>query len=70
MSLPHDAMSYADPEFFVRGGQTLTTFFFSSFFSFLVDQWWEDPNTTISGPSSARQRNAIEMFFACVLMMA
>ena len=26
---------------------------------FLVDEGWEDPNTTKSGPSSARQRNAI-----------
>ena len=25
----------------------------------LVDEGWEDPNTTLSGPSSARQRNAI-----------
>ena len=28
---------------------------------FLVDERWEDPNTTISRPSSARQRNAIKM---------
>ena len=27
----------------------------------LVDEEREDPNTSISGPSSARQRNAIEM---------
>ena len=46
----------ADPEFFVRGGQTLTIFV-------LVDEWWEDPNTTISGPSSARKRNAIKIAF-------
>ena len=26
---------------------------------FLVDEGIEDPNTTINGPSSARQRNAI-----------
>ena len=26
---------------------------------FLVDEGREDPNTTISGPSSAQQRNAI-----------
>ena len=26
---------------------------------FLVDEELEDPNTTINGPSSARQRNAI-----------
>ena len=45
-----------DPESFVRGGPTFTTIF-------LVDEGKEDPNTTISGPSSARQRNAIEMAF-------
>ena len=28
-------------------------------FLFLVDEWREDPNITINGPSSARQRNAI-----------
>ena len=31
----------------------------SKFEGFLVDDEWEDPNTTISGPSTARQRNAI-----------
>ena len=36
------------------------TFFF---FFFLIDKGREDPNTTISGPSSARQRNANEMAF-------
>ena len=36
---------------FVRGGPTLTTFFFN--------EGRDDPNTTISGASSARQRNAI-----------
>ena len=49
--------SCADPESFVRGGPTLTGFF-------LVDEGGgEDPSTTISGPSSARQRNAIYMAF-------
>ena len=43
--------SCADPESFVRGGPTLTMF--------LVNKGRKDPNTTISGPSSARQRNAI-----------
>ena len=43
----------ADPENFVRGGPTLTTFFF------VVDEGWVDPNSAIRGPSSARQRNAI-----------
>ena len=37
----------ADTESFVRGGPTLTGFF-------IVDEGREDPNTTISGPSSAR----------------
>ena len=49
-------MACADQENFVRGGPTLTFFF-------IVDEGWEDPNTTISGPSSARQRNAIYMAF-------
>ena len=30
---------------------------------FKVDEGCEDPNTTISGPSSSRQRNAIKMTF-------
>ena len=42
----------ADLQSFVRVGSTLTTLF-------LVDEGREDPRTTISGPSSARQRNAI-----------
>ena len=46
------ARTCADPENFVRGGPNLTVFF-------LVDDGWEDQNTIISGPSSARQRNAI-----------
>ena len=45
----------AEPDSFARGGPTLTTFFFS----FLVDEGRKDPNTTISGPPSARQRNAM-----------
>ena len=40
------------------------------FFCFLADEGREYPNTTISGPSSARQRNAILMAFAGVLIMA
>ena len=47
----------ADTETFVRGGPTLTTFFFV-FLSFF-NAGKEDSNTTKSGPSSARQRNAI-----------
>ena len=42
----------ADPESYVRGGPTLTLIF-------VVDEGSEDQNTTIGGPSSARQRNAI-----------
>ena len=34
----------ADPESYVRGGPTLTLTFF------LVDEGWEDQNTTIGGP--------------------
>ena len=37
---------------------------------FLVDEGREDPSTTISGSSSARQRNAIKWRFAGVPMMA
>ena len=49
--------SCADPE--TRGGPTLSSFF--AFF--LVDERGNDPNTTESGSSSARQRNAIKMAF-------
>ena len=45
-----------DLESSVRGGQTLTFFL-------LIDKGREDPNTTISGTSSALQRNAIIMAF-------
>ena len=44
----------ADPESFVKGDPTLTTFVFK------VDRGREDPSPTLSGPSSARQRNAFE----------
>ena len=37
----------ADPESFVKGGPTLTTFW-----GFLVEEGRKDQNTTISGPSS------------------
>ena len=50
--LRHD--SCADPECFVRWDPTLTTFVFK------VDEGREDPSPTLSGPSSARQRNANE----------
>ena len=42
-----------DPESFVRGGPTLTAFFFQ------FDEGRMDPNTTIRGPSMACQRNTI-----------
>ena len=41
-----------------EGVQIWQQFFFLSVFI-----WWEDPNTTISGTTSARQWNAIEMAF-------
>ena len=44
-----------DPESVFRGGPI--------FYVFLVDKGREDPNTNISGPSSARQRNAISMAY-------
>ena len=56
-----DWLECADPECFARGGPTLTFF--------LVDERREDPKSTKSGPSSARQRNAIWRF-AGVPMMA
>ena len=40
-------------------------YIFIIFYSFLVDNWIEDPNTVINGPSSASQRNAIEMTLRC-----
>ena len=53
MYMSHKAtQACADPESFVRGGPTLTLFF-------LVDEERKDPNTTISGQSSARKQNAI-----------
>ena len=45
--------SCADPESFDREGPLLTFFL-----SFLVVEGRKDPNTTISAPSSVRQRNA------------
>ena len=48
----------ADPESFFRGGSTWTTFFIVEFIN-----GREDPSTTVSGLSSARQRNAISMAF-------
>ena len=37
---------------YLRHSESMVTFFF-------VDEGIEDPNITINGPSSARQRNAI-----------
>ena len=47
----------ADPESFVRGVQLQLSF------SYFFDERGKDSNTTISGPSTARQRNAIQMAF-------
>ena len=47
--------TYAGPESYVIGGPTLTTFFCFVTVLFFVDEGIEDPNTTISGPSSAHQ---------------
>ena len=47
----------ADPESFVTGGPTLILF------CFLIDEGREDINTTLSGPSSARQRNGVLLAF-------
>ena len=46
-------LSCADPESFVRGGPYLMFF--------LVGEGIEDPNTTINGPSSAHQQNAMPL---------
>ena len=46
-------------KFFQRG----SNFDYVYFFIFLVDKGREDSNITISGPSSARQQNAIYMAF-------
>ena len=54
VSLGEGTGTYADPESYVIGGPTLTTFFLFCC-CFFVDEGIEDPNTTISGPSSARQ---------------
>ena len=52
------SLSCADPESFVRGGPNLITFYLFFCF-FLVDEGIGDPDFTINGPSSTRQRNAI-----------
>ena len=51
-SLLYEAyFTWADPEVFVREVSNFDVFVVV----FLVDEGWEDPNTTISGPSSACQ---------------
>ena len=47
-----DSPACADSESIVKGVQL---------WLFLVDEGSKDPNTTISGPSSARQRKAISI---------
>ena len=54
----------ADPESFGRQRVPIFTTFLS------VDEGREGPSTTISGPSSVRQRNAIKWRFAGVPMIA
>ena len=56
------ATTCADPESSVRGGgATFFILFFYLFKTFFVDEGREDPNTTKSGSSAARQRNAIKI---------
>ena len=43
---------------------------FDNVFFFKVDEGRENPSPTLSGPSSARQRNAIEWRFAGMPMNA
>ena len=45
----------AGPESFLEGVQLGVRFFFFFFFFFLVEKGREDPNTIISGTSSASQ---------------
>ena len=61
------SVTCGDPESFFRGGPTLTIFFI---YFLLVEEGRGDPSTTISGPSSAHQQNAIKWRFAGVPMMA
>ena len=55
--------SCTDPESNARGGPTLTTFF-------LVDEGRDDPNTTISGPTSARKQMPLKWRFTVVPLTA
>ena len=51
----------ADQESLSEGVNFDIVFFF--LFFFLIDKGREDPNSTIRGPSLARQQNAIDMAF-------
>ena len=51
------ALSFADPESFVRGAQNLIKALF------VIDEIRKDTNSTKSGSPQARQRNAILMAF-------
>ena len=55
------SQSCADLESFCQRGSNIRKRFILFYFS--VEEGREDPNTTISGSSSARQRNAILMAF-------
>ena len=50
--------TFADPESFVIGGPTFNSVFFVVVL-FYLDEEIEDPNTTINGPSLARQRTIL-----------
>ena len=63
-----DEDTHARIKKFCQRGSNFDNVFFVLFF--LIDEGREDPSTTISGPSSARQRNAIKWRFAGVLIMA
>ena len=55
------SLTCADPELFVRGGPNLTL----SFKYILVDEGRGDPNTNISGPSSADDGATVNAGFDC-----
>ena len=59
--LNSQSLTCADPERFVRGGPNLTF----SFKYILVDEGRGDPNTTISGPSSADDGATVNAGFDC-----
>ena len=50
-------------QFCQRGSNFDVFFVFVFVFCFVLGEERKDPNTTISGPSLARQRNAIKMAF-------